>query len=330
MSVVSVPAPPVQQVPAPAPAPSVKHGWNGNQTVSRCPRCRTVRWKSGVRGVVYSVTGEAPWYATPPSECEIVVTAPDPSTPSDWIGREIVLVDVETTGLEPTVNRVIEVAAVRCVLTEESGHFEIVLHDVFSTLVHPEVPVTDEIKRITGIGSSDVEKAPKFAEIAGDFLGMFPGARAVVAYNGNFDKEFLNAECVRAGRAPPHQFSHREASILDPMVWGRWKAKGYGKGANKLGAMAERLRVEMPKGALHRADVDALLAGRVLCALAQHIPRKLADALDLQFILRSEQDADFYRFRMRKRAEEAEAAAERAAEKAAEQVAQASAEPRMI
>lgn len=300
----------------------MKHGWNLNQTVSRCPRCRAVRWKSGVRGIVYSPTGEAPWYAAPPAECDIVVTAPDPNTPSDWIDREIVLVDVETTGLEPTVNRVIEVAAIRCVLAEEAGRFDIVLHDVFSTLVHPEVPITDEIKRITGIGSSDVEKAPKFRDIAGDFLSMFGGARAVVAYNGNFDKDFLNAECVRAGRAPPHQFSHRENAILDPMVWGKWKAKGYGKGQNKLDAMATRLRVEMPKEALHRADVDALLAGRVLAALAQHIPRKLADALDLQFILRSEQDADFYRFRMRKRAEEAEAAAERAAEKAAEQAAQ--------
>jgi hypothetical protein len=68
--------------------------------------------------------------------------------------------------------------------------------------------------------------------------------------------------------------------------------------------MAARLRLEVPEN-LHRADVDAILTGRVLGALAHHLPRKLVDVLDLQTVLRSEQEADYHQYRMRKRAEEA-------------------------
>lgn len=282
-------------------APStVKHSFEGVGNLRRCARCRVYQWKRPAGGTVYGASVNGPWNLVMPTECALAVDAGLYTGPSDWLGQDTVLVDVETTGLEHGTDRVIEIAGVR-------GKFDgkdFTIQDVVSCLLDPGIPITEDITRITGIRSVDVKGAPTFADVAEEFLQLFGGCRYAIAYNAPFDQKFIVAECVRAHMAPPRCMSERAGALIDPLVWGRWKARGYGKGANKLGPMAARLRLEVPDN-LHRADVDAILAGRVLGALAHHLPRKLVDVIDLQTILRAEQDADYHQYRMRKRAEEA-------------------------
>ena len=103
----------------------------------------------------------------------------------DWV-----VLDVETTGLSPETDRVIEVAACRY----DQGQ----LVDSFSSLVNPGKKLPAEITKLTGITNADLKTAPAFSEIAQklkDFIGDLP----MVAHNARFDAQFVRYECSRAG-----------------------------------------------------------------------------------------------------------------------------------
>ena len=66
----------------------------------------------------------------------------------------------------------------------------------FETLVNPETPIPPFITHLTGIRDEMVADAPKFADIAHDFLS-FIGDSILVAHNSGFDMRFLNSEVAR-------------------------------------------------------------------------------------------------------------------------------------
>ncbi len=108
----------------------------------------------------------------------------------------VAVVDVETTGLSPGLDRVIELAVVRY---EPEKKPELVL----DTLVNPNRPVA--ATEIHGISDEDVEDAPYFSDVIGDLLRAVSGC-VVSAYNVYFDIKFLNYELHSAGidLVPPH------------------------------------------------------------------------------------------------------------------------------
>ena len=100
-------------------------------------------------------------------------------------------IDVETTGLHPVRDRIVEVAVVTLGLNAEKL-------DEWSTLVNPGS--RDVGGRIHGLRPSDVRDAPTFAEIRDALLARLAGS-VIVAHNAPFDVGFLQAETVRAGAA---------------------------------------------------------------------------------------------------------------------------------
>lgn len=100
---------------------------------------------------------------------------------------EIVL-DIETTGLDYTKERMVEFAAVRL----ENGKIK----DEFQTLINPEQHIRKSSIAIHGITQEMVEDAPKEAEIIDkilEFIGDYP----IVAHNAIFDYSFLNEASLR-------------------------------------------------------------------------------------------------------------------------------------
>ncbi len=97
--------------------------------------------------------------------------------------------DVETTSLDPTNGRVIEVAVVRI---ERDG----APAGEWTTLVDGE---TGNLGRtdIHGIRQAWLKDAPRFADIAGDLTHELAGC-VPVAHNSSFDVGFLHAEWRRA------------------------------------------------------------------------------------------------------------------------------------
>jgi DNA polymerase III epsilon subunit family exonuclease len=104
---------------------------------------------------------------------------------------EYVVIDTETTGLNPQRNRVIELAAIRV----KNGQ----LVETFETLVNPHRRIPDFISKFTGINNEMTAPAPGFAQVA-DKLLDFMGQAIVVGHNIPFDIRFLDYEMHRLAR----------------------------------------------------------------------------------------------------------------------------------
>jgi DNA polymerase-3 subunit alpha (Gram-positive type) len=98
---------------------------------------------------------------------------------------DFVVFDLETTGAKTPPCRITEIGAYRI----KNGKIE----EKFETLVNPETLIPPFIIQLTGISDRMVRNAPKFREIAADFLD-FIGDSVLVAHNAPFDMRFLNHE----------------------------------------------------------------------------------------------------------------------------------------
>ena len=85
-----------------------------------------------------------------------------------------VAIDVETTGLSPINNELIEVSAIKYEGTKKI--------DTFSTLIKPKVSIPYYITNITGITNEMVQSSPKVEEIM-PLLIDFIGDNPIVAHN---------------------------------------------------------------------------------------------------------------------------------------------------
>ena len=107
----------------------------------------------------------------------------------------IVAIDLETTGLSFSRDRVVEVAAVCWHNGRETG--------VFHSLVNPERWIPASVIRIHGITDEMVKDQPAMADILPPLLECCD-ADLLVAHNASFDVQFLQGECQRAGVALRH------------------------------------------------------------------------------------------------------------------------------
>jgi len=98
------------------------------------------------------------------------------------VDRTFVALDLETTGLSPRLDRIIEVGAVRFQGDQVLASFQ--------SLVRPEVGIPRAVQDLTGIRDADVAAAPQPEQVLAQLID-FVGTSAVVAHSGNFDLSFL-------------------------------------------------------------------------------------------------------------------------------------------
>lgn len=104
------------------------------------------------------------------------------------------VVDIETTGLSPTNDRIVEIAVV-CVRSDGT------VLDEYATLVDPGRDVGPTF--IHHITNEAVQGAPRFPDVMGAVLQRLNGA-VLVAHNASFEEGFIGAELARAGlQVPP-------------------------------------------------------------------------------------------------------------------------------
>ena len=101
-----------------------------------------------------------------------------------------VVFDLETTGLNNHVHKIIEIGAVKV----EKG----VVTDRYSVFVNPEEPISYEIENLTGINDSMVKDARTIDEILPEFLKFSEGA-ALVGHNAAFDVNFVRKAAKKLG-----------------------------------------------------------------------------------------------------------------------------------
>ncbi|HRN70565.1 MAG TPA: exonuclease domain-containing protein [Candidatus Woesebacteria bacterium] len=99
-------------------------------------------------------------------------------------------VDIETTGAHARYDRIIEIGILRV----ENN----MLTKTYQKLINPETYLNPFISQMTGISTSDLEKAPTFEEIKEEILEVLDGT-IFVAHNVRFDYGFLRNEFKRFG-----------------------------------------------------------------------------------------------------------------------------------
>ncbi|CAA9581194.1 MAG: Excinuclease ABC subunit C [uncultured Thermomicrobiales bacterium] len=174
---------------------------------------------------------------------------------------EFVAIDVETTGLRPSKQRVIEIALYRF----RAGQ----LVERLETLINPGRAIPAYISNLTTITNTHVEDAPAFAEEA-EGIVAFIGSSLLVGHNVSFDISFVNEELKRADRAP--LINER----LDTMGLAVRLLKNVRKPSLDRVAVA----VGLSPRKIHRAGRDAQLTGEVALRLSEEAVRQGVRTLD--------------------------------------------------
>jgi len=163
---------------------------------------------------------------------------------------EYVVFDFETTGLEASQERIIEIGAVKIADNE--------IIDRFSTLVNPQKSISRKITKLTGIKNNDVSNAPAIEEVLPEFLD-FIGDAVLVAHNIDFDYSFLRAECHRSKLEVPR------LPLLDTVALSR--ALLTDLNSHKLNKVAKELEISLENH--HRALDDAAATAQILLELIE-------------------------------------------------------------
>jgi len=108
-----------------------------------------------------------------------------------------VVVDLETTGLDPATCRIIQMAAL---VVDPAGN----ISQTFSTVVKPEQPADYEhgAEHIHGITTDDVQRGMALSDALDRLVSLLP-LGTFAGHNASFDLGFLHAEAERLGRIFP-------------------------------------------------------------------------------------------------------------------------------
>ena len=167
---------------------------------------------------------------------------------------DAVVLDTETTGLDPKSARLVEIGAVRL------GGGAAREDEVFQRFVRQESPIPAAAKAVHGIGDAELAGAPAFAEVQAE-LERFIEGRPVIGHAIGFDLAVFRRECERARLAPSAWRvidTRLLAEIANPQL-----------AEYSLEVLAAWLRV--PVTQRHRAVADAKLTAAIFLALVPHL-----------------------------------------------------------
>lgn len=159
------------------------------------------------------------------------------------ICRSYVAFDLETTGLRPMCDKILEIGAVKV----EDGE----VTETFETLLDNGVLIPPQITKLTGITEEMVKGAPTMQEAVGKFLA-FAGDCVLLGHNIQFDYSFMKQNAAALGL--PY-----ERRGLDTLGIARLCLPGLPSRA--LDKMAAYYKI--PQEQHHRALDDALTTARL-------------------------------------------------------------------
>lgn len=107
------------------------------------------------------------------------------------LDRPLVAFDLETTGVRPGQDRIVEIAMIR---VEPDGS-----RRTFRSLVNPQMPIPPGASAVHGIHDADVADAPALAALAAEITAFLDGADLAGFNSFRFDAPMLEAELTRVG-----------------------------------------------------------------------------------------------------------------------------------
>ncbi len=163
---------------------------------------------------------------------------------------EFIVIDFETTGLDPHQDEIIEIAGILF----QNGK----VTDKWTTLVNPYTYIPDEIINITGIDNSMVETAPEIGVALPKFL-EFLGDRPIIGQNIQFDLDFLIKNVTDL------KLSLNKVPVYDTLSLARMFL--YSHHGFSLDELCKYFDINIEVS--HRAEADAENTGKVFLELVQ-------------------------------------------------------------
>ncbi len=161
--------------------------------------------------------------------------------------QNLVSLDIETTGLDPVTDAIIEIGAVRFHNSRQE--------DEWSQLVNPGRPLSRFITQLTGITDEMLSGAPRINEVL-QSLDDFVGDEPIVGHRVEFDLSFLRRKGLFEANQPLDTYDLAAVVLPD--------AGRYG-----LGSLANLLNVPLVNA--HRALDDAKTTMQVFRRLYEHV-----------------------------------------------------------
>ena len=122
------------------------------------------------------------------------------------LDRPIVFVDLETTGLNPSYDRIVEITVIK---VHPDGSEE-----QRTVRINPEMPIPAGATSVHGITDEDVVNQPPFSRYAKNLLAFLDGSD-LAGFNAiRFDLPMLRAEFARVGV----RFDLEGRNVVDPMA----------------------------------------------------------------------------------------------------------------
>lgn len=168
---------------------------------------------------------------------------------------EFVAFDLETTGIDPSIDKIVEIGAVRF-----SGSNPI---KGFGYLINPEISIPTEASSVNGITDEMVKNKPKIEEVLelfSDFCGDLP----LVAHNASFDFKFLLDDVMRYKSKAPKGF------VLDTLSLSRKVFPGIPN--YKLWTLVRYFN--FPSGTFHRAEEDSSYCGLLFAKIIETLEKR--------------------------------------------------------
>lgn len=158
-------------------------------------------------------------------------------------GKVFVAFDLETTGLDPHLDRIVEIGAVKF---DNKGPIA-----WFSTLINPGIPMPAEAGRVNGISDEMLAGKPFLDDVFADFLLFIRGA-VLAAHNVPFDSGFINEKLDKPLQNP----------MADTLVFSRELFPSFK--SHSLQNLALSLGIDSQDA--HRARDDARLCMEIFLA----------------------------------------------------------------
>ena len=170
--------------------------------------------------------------------------------------HRFVIYDLETTGLNPECDDLIQIAAVRF------AEGRIISDDSFFSFARPRRSISSFIESYTGIGNRHVVNAPRPEDVLCQF-SAWAGESTLIAHNGlRFDSKFLASTSRRVGRQT-REISCIDSIHISKMLFGKTRGTGH-----SLDHVKSRLGIADTSLRRHDARGDVDLLGRAVAAMS--------------------------------------------------------------
>ncbi len=187
-----------------------------------------------------------------------IISKPDKRSVND----EIIIFDVETTGLSFERDRLTEIGAIKV------RNMQII--DSFDIFVNPEREIPANITELTGIDNEKVKDAPKEAEALRQFMEFCGENPVLVAHNARFDTSFIDE--VKKRNNIDFEYTYIDSLVLCQSVLTEL-------GRYKLNIVAKHLK--LGKFEHHHASDDAKILAKIyICIMERLVKEKNIKTLD--------------------------------------------------